>query len=58
MKDKIAEVKKILKDHGMKIFIDGVCGCCGAPRVKFEFNGKIILDDDYADMDMFEEEKS
>lgn len=57
MKDKKDRMKKILKDHGMRICTDA-CGCCGSPWVRFEFNGEIILDDDYAEMDMFEEEES
>lgn len=39
------KMKKILTKHGIKMSISG-CGCCGSPWVSFEYNGKMIVDDE------------
>ena len=39
------QVIKILSQHGIKMSI-GSCGCCGSPWVSFEYNGKMIVNDE------------
>lgn len=52
----IADFTKILKEHDMKISLFG-CGCCGSPRVVFEYKGDVIVDDDNFNIDTFEEDR-
>ena len=49
------EIMKILAENGIKMSVCG-CGCCGSPLVKFEYNGKVIQDDDNVNFDMFDGE--
>lgn len=48
-------VESILKEHNIKMSIDG-CGCCGSPTVSFEKDGVKIVDSaDNFRIDMFED---
>lgn len=40
------QVMDILASHGIKMNVTR-CGCCGRPTVSFEYNGDLILDDEY-----------
>lgn len=40
-----AEMIRILKEHGMKISIDG-CGCCESPSVMFYAEGRYVVFED------------
>lgn len=42
----VEKMKEILKEHGIKIEIDG-CGCCGSPWVSFEYKGERIIENEY-----------
>lgn len=56
MKDLKEKVKEILKEHNIKISIDG-CGCCGSPIVSFEKDGiKIVDDAAHFNINMFDED--
>lgn len=46
----IARVKQILRDNGIAMIVDG-CGCCGSPRVRVEYEGLVIIDDDTVTFD-------
>lgn len=49
------KVKEILAKHDIKMSVVA-CGCCGSPRVRFEYKGNTIVEDGYEfDFSMFEE---
>jgi threonine dehydrogenase-like Zn-dependent dehydrogenase len=53
--EKLKEIETILKEHDIKIKIQG-CGCCGSPVVSFKYAGVLIIDEeDEFRIDMFAE---
>jgi len=50
-------IMEILEKHGIRMSVSG-CGCCGSPRVTFEYEGKMIADDEHSlNFNMFDEKK-
>jgi hypothetical protein len=44
-KERLELVKKILKDNGIEMSVEG-CGCCDSPCVTFIYKGEEILNDE------------
>lgn len=44
--DAVKKIEEILKEHDIKIEING-CGCCGSPWVSFEYKGERIIDNEF-----------
>ena len=51
--DSIKRIEQILSENNIKMSIWS-CGCCDSPYVKFEYNGEIIIDEGFMNIDMFE----
>lgn len=56
--EQLKEVKRMLKEKGIRISISG-CGCCGSPTVDLEIDGILLIDDeDNLCMSMFNPESN
>lgn len=48
---KTARLVAILESHGIYMDLEG-CGCCGSPRVRVDYQGETIIDEDHVTFEM------